>query len=506
MTLSHLSPSNNHSSDQPLIAPPATATSFLSFSPSPPAPARTQSLAPPIDLTSPLSAVSTTSSDLGKELALSPDCSTKNFSWENPFLAILIAQRAQSGPSPSPTPSSASSLSHSHSNPSPTSSTASSLGPTSERSESEKREERDSVVIYDGSSLHSGDISSVLDGMISQEMKEWEEDTGSSWEEELYSTLEETNLEGSSSPPSTPIVSITPSSSPPPPIDETPRARPVNPKIHNSPSPRRKSVFIASSPRSRTHSTRSSPRALRSPTSSSISTSRQVSLLPIDAFSQNPTSPIQFSTTSTRRSHTSHPFVTSTSTLSLQKPKSKLKSKKSKKPPRSPPHLRPIRKTAEGFDADALDQFFGIPQERRRKNLLIMEGEEEEWRKIEEFRGLLEEGNRFETEPDEEEEEVLHIRAPSTRTRVARRKEKYRPPPLNLGIHTNSSASQSQPSSFSPDSATLDTVIRPAPSTLVDPLLKEIERRRNAAKDGNRVLRGKKSVGERLRGLCGIAV
>jgi len=136
-----------------------------------------------------------------------------------------------------------------------------------------------------------------------------------------------------------------------------------------------------------------------------------------------------------------------------------------------------------------------------------MEGEEEEWRKVEEFRGLLEEGNRFETETDEEEEEeVLHIRAPSTRTRAARKKEKYRPSPLNLGIHTNSFASQSQPSSFSPDSAALDGSIISPTSAQVDPLLKEIERRRDGAKDRKRVLRGKKSVGERLRGLCGISV
>jgi len=503
MTPSPLSPSNNHLSDQPPITPPATATSFLSFSPSPPAPPRTQILAPPIDLTSPISPASAPYFDLDAELALSPDCSTTNFASKNPFLAILIAQRAQSGPSLSPTPSSASSISHSHSTPSPSTSTASSSDSTSERSEREKREERASVVIYDGSSLHSGDISSVLDGMISQETKEWEEDTGSSWEEELYSSLEETNLEGSSSPPTTPILSVTPSSPPSPSTDATPRARRVNPKIHHSPSPRRKSViYIASSPRSRTHSTRSSPRALRSPTSSSISTSRRVSLLPIDAFSQNPTSPILLPTTSPRRTRISHPFGTSSSTLSPRNSKSK--PKKSKKPPRSPPHLRPIRKTAEGFDADALDQLFGVPQERRRKNQLIMEGEEEGWRKVEEFRGLLEEGSRVETESESEEEEELHIRAPSTRTRAARKREKARPPPLNLGIHTNSFAS---PSSFSPDTAQLDDSITQLPSSAaMDPLLKEIERRRDGAKDRKRVLRGKKSVGERLRGLCGIAV
>ena len=505
MTRSSLSPSNNHSSDQPPITPPATATSFLSFSPSPPAPSHTQILAPPIDLTSPTSPASTTSFDLDKELALSPGCSSANFSSKNPFLAILIAQRAQSGPSLSPTPSSASSISHSHSTPSPSTSTASSSDSTSERSEREKREERASVVIYDGSSLHSGDISSVLDGMISQETKEWEEDTGSSWEEELYSSLEETNLEGSSSPPTTPILSVTPSSPPSPSIDKTPRAHRVNSKIDHSPSPHRKSVVaIASSPRSRARSTRSSPRNLRSPTSSSISTSRRTSLLPVDAFSHYPTSPILLPTTSARQSRTSHPFVTSSSTLSPRK--SKTKSKKSKKPPRSPPQLRPIRKTAEGFDADALDQFFGVPQERRRKNQLIMEGEEEEWRKVEEFRGLLEEGNRSETETESEEEEVLHISALSTRTRAARKREKARPPPLNLGIHTNSFASQSQLSSFSPDSATLDGSISSSISAQVNPLLKEIERRRDGAKDRKRVLRGKKSVGERLRGLCGISV
>lgn len=135
-----------------------------------------------------------------------------------------------------------------------------------------------------------------------------------------------------------------------------------------------------------------------------------------------------------------------------------------------------------------------------------MEGEEEEWRKVEEFRGLLEEGNQFETETESEEEEVLHIRAPSTRTRMQRKREKNRPPPLNLGIHSNSLISQSQPCSFSPDTAVLDAPINiPPPSALVDPISKEIERRKNGAKEGKRVLRGKKSIGERLRGICGIA-
>jgi len=135
-----------------------------------------------------------------------------------------------------------------------------------------------------------------------------------------------------------------------------------------------------------------------------------------------------------------------------------------------------------------------------------MEGEEAEWRKVEEFRGLLEAGDRFETESEEEEEEeeVLHIRAPSTRTKVARKKEKYRPPPLNLGNHTNPFTS---PSSFSPDTVKHDgSITQPLSSASIDPLSKEIERRRTTAKDGKRVLRGKKSVGERLRGLCGIAV
>jgi len=109
-----------------------------------------------------------------------------------------------------------------------------------------------------------------------------------------------------------------------------------------------------------------------------------------------------------------------------------------------------------------------------------MEGEEEEWRKVEEFRGLLEEGSQFETETESEVEEVLHIRAPSTRTRAGRKKEKNRPPPLNLGIHSNSFAPQLPPSSFSPDTANLDApVTLSPPSTLVDPILKELEKRKN---------------------------
>jgi len=318
----------------------------------------------------------------------------------------------------------------------------------------------------------------MLDGMMSEETKEWEEDTESAWEEELYSSLEEAILEEATSPPITPTLAFPPSSPPFPSIDNTPRARRIDPKLHHSPSPRRKSVIvIASSPRSR--SKHSSPRNLRSPSSSSVTTSRRASLLLINGFAHFPTSPINLLTASPRRSRPCHAFIAAPSHLSPQKAKSTSKSR-SKKSPRSPRPLRPIRKTAEGFDADALDQLFGVPCERRGKNKLIMEGEEEEWRKVEEFRGLLEEGSQFETETESEVEEVLHIRAPSTRTRAGRKKEKNRPPPLNLGIHSNSFAPQLPPSSFSPDTANLDApVTLSPPSTLVDPILKELEKRKN---------------------------
>ncbi|GAA5844747.1 hypothetical protein JCM5353_008358 [Sporobolomyces roseus] len=492
------------SSDKPPLTPPATSTSFLSFSPSPPVPSRIQALAPPIDLASPISAQSTTSFDLDQELALSPDFSTTNFASKNPFLAILIAQRAQLS---SPTPSSASSLSSSQSTPSTSTSEASSSISDLERSEREKREERDSVVIYDGSIVRSGGFSSMLDDIMTKEMKEWEEDTESAWEEELYSSWEkaisnEVNL--AEDPPLSPTTPIQVFATSPPPtsfINTTPRAQRLQPKIHHSPSPRRKSaIVIKSSPRSKHPS-----RILRSPNSSSVARSRRASLLPIDGFAHFPTSPINLSTTSPSHFRSCHHFITSPSHLSPQKAKSTSKSR-SKKSPRSAPPLRPIRKTAEGFDADALDQLFGVPCERRGKNKLIVEGEEEEWRKVEEFRGLLEEGNPFETEPESEEEEVLHIRAPLTRSRMQRKKEKNRPPPLNLGVHPNSFGPQLPPSSFSTNTANLDAPICLAPPcVLVHPVLKEIERRKNGAKEGKRILRGKKSVGERLRSICGIA-
>ncbi|GAA5832959.1 hypothetical protein JCM5353_001810 [Sporobolomyces roseus] len=344
--------------------------------------------------------------------------------------------------------------------------------------------------------------------MMSEETREWEEDTESAWEDELYSSLEESGSEEVNlgkdhlSPPITPTLAFTPSSPPSPPIDSTPRAQRIQLQLYHSPSPRRKlAIVIASSPRSR--SRHSSPRILRSLKSSSVAPSRQASPPPIDGFAHFPTSPINLSTTSPRRSRARHTFVASTSHVSPQKAKPKSRSKKS---PRSPPSLRPIRKTAGGFDADALDQLFGVTCERRGKNEVIMEGEEEGWRKVEESRGLLEEGNQFETETESEEEEVLHIRALLTGTRMQRKKEKNRPPPLNLGIHSNSLISQLPPSSISPDTANLDAPICFAPPcVLVHPVLKEIERRKDGTKEGKRILRGKKSVGERLRGICGIA-
>jgi len=304
-------------------------------------------------------------------------------------------------------------------------------------------------------------------------------------------------------------------------------------------------------------------------------------------YTHYPTSPIKFP----YQSSALEPRRSSRKSKDNRNSKSKTRSIHPNPSTRKP---KPIVKTVEGFDAEALDLFFGVSKSvvKARKggyeeiamNQGILRGrrrggdeEREQWRKVEEFRGLLDRGEEEEEEEEEfdereeeveDKEEILHIRSiaptdsstasstelfltlppPTSRQprRRLRSRQALRPPPLELS-HSNNSftslssltfstsredLSQSETSSFSPETPPSDH----SDSSLstrspLDPISKEISRRcqpRESSDSLSRIdrdrsievdivdqkmlggekgkmrktLKSKKSVGERLRGLC----
>ncbi|GAA5880071.1 hypothetical protein JCM16303_001202 [Sporobolomyces ruberrimus] len=517
-----MSPSSPSSHLSPPSTPPALhhPISFLSLSPTPPRKhplplALTStpcSLGAPIDLSLDYSATSPSFDfDLSPSSILSPTMERGRgiLGSRNPFLEILIAQRSAAvelQQSLSPT----STLPTSSESPSQDSQDSqelrSSPGTSPTRAEvEEKEEDTRERIIYDGSSLHSsggGDFSIVLEELVQEsrdrfsvdevdllgEEAEWEEE-----EEELGSTELEsgtTDRKEEAEPSTTPVLVVTPSYP-----DQTPRPS------RTTEAGRRKSIHTSSSPlrsprRQRRTSTiafpthTSSRYSLRhSPRSPASIASRRSSIAPtaIQGFTLYPTSPLS------SRLHS--PTIISSP---RKKNKSKNLCSKSKERVRPPP--RPIRKTAEGFDAEALDLFFGVTksiakarkgeyEEIARKEGVLRRGardEEEEWRKVEEFRGLLDRGaerhdqdwgESCEEEEADVDEPVLHIRhstllpnpssttsknllsPPTTLLRSRhshsrrQRARKPRPPPLDLSHANNSftSSSNEESSSFSPD-------------------------------------------------------
>ncbi|GAA5977246.1 hypothetical protein JCM11641_003889 [Rhodosporidiobolus odoratus] len=198
---------------------------------------------------------------------------------------------------------------------------------------------------------------------------------------------------------------------------------------------------------------------------------------------------------------------------------------------------RPIATSAEGFDVEALDRFFGVTPRHAKAvqggygEVAMREGmvggedgeEVERWRKVEEFRSLLHEKDEEGGEDDlssAAEEASEEDMTSTSGTEAARRRPNHRPPPLTLA-HPADSRSASNASSTSslasqqlaePLDLTCPRLATPSPSASSlsgsDPLRYEVQRRQDdalhrsktATRDAQKKsLKNKKSMGNRLK-------
>ncbi|GAA5912351.1 uncharacterized protein JCM6883_005641 [Sporobolomyces salmoneus] len=545
---SQASPTLNLTASVPLdiepvpITPPPRLTSFLSFSPTPPAPSKratplpsplrpqSKSLEKPVLSKSPASSTfNRLQDDRDDEEAFPLSSSllsmTAELGSKNPFLAILKAElenQAQAQESSNSNDSTLVSSSDEQDSSSTTttttmstSSSSSSDSPIDSNDGERRKEKKEEVeewdrIVYDGS-LSSGDDERELrrplhevallegGGDEGDSSQEWE-DTSESIPRPFVAGLTQERTAPNKEeerPPTTPILSISPSSPPKPEEEEeTPRARPAlsssskrasfSPRSSQGSRRRGSTILVATSPR---QSYRRSPRkhscSPSSPLPLSISSSRRSSRIDVHGFACHPTSPLLYNT-----------LAPSIPSRQLSSPKKKSKSSSKTKPKPKTPRPRPPPKSLP-IDTAALDRFFGVTPSiskarkggyegiARTEGLLFSRVESglEEWKKVEEFRRLLGAADKEEEEEEEEEEEILHIRSPvaletSTRTesnpnsnsylspptpRSSRRRHarqssskkqrKPRPPPLKL-MHSNNSfedESTSATSAFSPD-------------------------------------------------------
>ncbi|GAA5903466.1 hypothetical protein JCM5296_006262 [Sporobolomyces johnsonii] len=424
----------------------------------------------------------------------------------------------------------------------------------------------DDIVVYDGSFVHPDSLT-IHDIVRDAQMRlealglASDGDASSAWEEELYSSLSD------SAPPSPtidrpriPTAPWSPSKTPrtcsssPRRVRKTPTT-PCHPfrSSHSSPrlsprhsprhsprySPRRSPARSCSRPSSALHSPSLSPARGRSSTLVSSSSS----VYSVHGFRFVPTSPISGRTglspsprirntpsKSTPRSRSKTPGSKSKARLHLE---SKLEERSARRTAQllreAAEDGRPRAKTAEGFDLEALDEFFGITAAHgkamrggygaiaTREKMVGRKGEEESWRKVDEFRALLRTG---ETDTEEEEEHELDSNgSEGDGARGARGHPRRRPPPLDLTRSRSSSFASL--GSIDTDAGPLSAATIATPSTASyipspDPLSKEIRRRKSEAAlrstttglelSKGKGLKHKRSVGDRLRELCGLAV
>ncbi|GAA6024287.1 hypothetical protein JCM10207_008737 [Rhodosporidiobolus poonsookiae] len=483
------------------------------------------------------SLLSPVSGIFGDNFAPSP--STTTLFSRNPFAAILAAQSASLEQS-----SSTSRPQASHSSDSSSSSSSNASTPTQGSLE-------DDVVIYDGSFVNAVDSlvfpswasgpptgDSVLLGALSTVGYG---DASSAWGEELYSSL-------SDSAPASPFTLGARRGLPSP--SKTPRAGSSSPrKRHKSP----KHPYHASSSSPVSSPRRSAPsppsRSRRSPRHSGNVSSRRPSAVArfspvrasaslVDGFQLHPTSPLhpkqrdsglpfsnfalvtgpfaRFSPPRTKRSKSKSRAV-----LALE---DKLVARAERRRARIERELaeegRPIARTAEGFDAEALDLFFGTTPKMAKalrggyagvaaaEGLLRGgdEGEERErWRRDEEFRALLDAA-------DEEDADVSSAAEVETEEEddlpASQRRRRHRPPPLTLA-HSSHSRSGSTASSFHADQSALSSPsssASPAPSRAAPPrpLTRALSERKSEADLRASMAKGlkhKRSIGDMLKDL-----
>ncbi|GAA6063046.1 hypothetical protein JCM10212_001109 [Sporobolomyces blumeae] len=289
-----------------------------------------------------------------------------------------------------------------------------------------------------------------------------DEDTSSAWEDELYSSLEDGPFGSTDepvvtdvSPPVTPVLSVTPAS---PDTDCTPRARtgtrsqrsglPPSPSSrdvlaptplpqttrHHAGSPRRRSgptspgsrrsSRIASSPSSSTPRRGRRSSLYPSPSSSkgmatlrNSPTGQSSSLVSPDGFAFVPTSPLGSSSHSSLHRRLAGPTSRrppSSSSKPTSFPRAKSNARRHveqaimERTTRRAARLareraeegRPLTRTAEGFDAEALDLFFGVTRANAKARNGGYQGvatrggdrldvEKDSWSQVDEFKALL---------------------------------------------------------------------------------------------------------------------
>ncbi|GAA6041407.1 hypothetical protein JCM8097_005234 [Rhodosporidiobolus ruineniae] len=536
---------------------------------------------PEIKLATPLKGQNldlTPASDIFGDRGFSPSSAT-TFGSRNPF-AVLLA--AQSSSSPTSTFSSGTSFGSSAPPPaldapnvlsSPSSAASSASTPTQGSTE-------DDLVVYDGAFVNQldplpswaagggdGDDSPIFEGFgivtPGFSIGGGDGDASSAWEDELYASFSD------SAPSSPSCARMSPSKTPRSgassprkarrtPVTASPRHHPFRAASRASGSPRKSAPGSPARSRPLSRSTSGTGRSPFFTTAASLSPPLSSASLH-DGFQLHPTSPvgqqqnppsyfpfsnlasipaaIRLTPPRSRKSPPSPGKKTPRSSSGSKSTFSSLEAKLAARAERRRARLarelaeegRPIAKTAEGFDLEALDRFFGVTPKQakamrggyedvaRREGMLGSSagrsGEEEErerWRKVEEFTGLL-------ACADEAEEEEVLMRDASEDGDVSSAAEtdddlfhparstfsRRRPPPLTLS-HSNSnshsrSASLSTLGSPLPlSAASLASPISALSLASPDPLSKEIRRRQGDAFKG---LKQKRSVGDLLKDL-----
>ncbi|BGP20638.1 hypothetical protein JCM10213_007174 [Rhodosporidiobolus nylandii] len=566
----------------------STASSFLSFSPDAPATPSSSLYSSEATPRALRTAIMLEAPPQGRMRSAEPVCSpsgdvfddtygvspaSTTFSSRNPFAAILAAQ-SSSPSSASTSPASSSGVPGiSHTSGSSASSSSNASTPT-------QGSEDDDVVVFEGAFVNPAalpawpgdeddDVSSVLFeafGVVDGG------DTSSTWEDELYNSLSESSPTSPSTfanrswHPSSPSKSPRSGSSSP----RKPRRTAASPRHHPFRHASRTASPIHSPRRSTPVSPARSRPLSRSPSSTttilvgsalSYSTTPALQSAQVDGgFHLHPTSPVyQHQQQQQRSLHL--PFMNLTlapsPSIRLTPPKSRKtatfpstggsKTSRSKSKSRGVLNLddklaaraerrkvrqvrelaedgRSVARTAEGFDAEALDRFFGITLKHAKAlkggygDVAVREGmvgveehEADSWRKVEEFRALL-----AREEASEEDADMSSVTEASDAGDYApsSRSCRPRPPPLTLTHSSHSrqpSASTSTLSSpICDDSApprSADSLVASLPfsaasaASLGDPLSQEILRRAGEAPkklDAPR-LKHKRSVGDMLK-------
>ncbi|GAA5884067.1 hypothetical protein JCM6882_002122 [Rhodosporidiobolus microsporus] len=462
---------------------------------------------------------------------------TVDFASRNPFAAFVSAAPTSPSSSFSTSPADSSCPPDLSTN----SPSASSLSSLSNASTPTQDSLDDDLVVYDGEFIGQ-DAAVVFQGFGVVNTG----DLSSSWEDELYSSLSDTA-------PSSPTTSRPYYPSSP---CKTPRVGSTSPRKGSRSAPSPRHPFRHSSPR---HSPRpsapGSPSASRSRSRAGTIPSTVPGSAQLDSgFQLCPTSPVyQQQREQAGRFPFSNlapsPFIRFAPPRSRKSPSAAAKTsggsskkgvaagtedKAAARARRRQERLdreqaedgRSQRRTQEGIDLDALDRFFGVTPKHAKAlrggyaGVAAAEGmvgsaaeEAERWRRVEEFRSLLDQGDA--TDEDGDVSSAADASEAEDNFLDSQRSTRRRPPPLTLAhsSHSRSASASSSLASPSPIKSLLSPVVlTPAPRSsslpTPNPLSDEIRRREDAGapvqrRDGSegKGLKHKQSMGDRLRGL-----